>query len=257
MKKSPIAKFAMCAVILLSSNSYAEMQLGVGVESFYWDEQINGRHLLDETGPRWAIYLKSSQLQPNAGGFSVYQAKAVLGRADYDGALQDGTPIQSTTDYAGLTQQLDYHYRIPFANTRFDIIPSLGWDMWRRAIKNPLGGSQFEDYSILYLSLGGELGRLNNGWYAGTAVKYPIYTNEDAHLNSYGYSTNPNLTPGKAASLTAVLGYRVPNSRFDISLYMDGYRFPISPYVEVDNGVKFRQPESMMRLMGLKVMFTF
>src|SRR5262249_38045261 len=59
-----------------------------------------------------------------------------------------------------------------------DIFAALGFDAWNRR----LSANQQENYEVLYVRLGFEHDNLQHGWLLSAGAKYPIWTQEDAHL---------------------------------------------------------------------------
>lgn len=190
---------------------------------------------------------------------AAYRLKVYKGNVDYEGAfLFSGAPVSSRTHYWGMTNEIQGIYRT--ADRGFEFVGGLGWDSWER----DLAPQQKEDYDIYYLRLGVNINsRTKQGFFGGGGAKFPIYTTEDAHLQSIGADQNPRLHPGRDLSLYGELGYRI-NPKWDLIGYYDGFRFRESNRVSVTAralapGATFTvfQPQSRMDIVGVKIQYTF
>jgi hypothetical protein len=180
--------------------------------------------------------------QTDGGLLFAYRGRAYFGDVDYQGAeLFTGTPVSSTTSYAGIANEGQARWRaqIPgMPDHRVDYVLALGWDTWERK----LGPVQKEDYGIAYLRLGGEVAlKKGERWTVGAGVKYPVFTREDAHMTDIGFDRNPTLKPGK----------------FSVTAYYDGFEFKQSRSEAVTSPasgpVSVFQPPSSMSVIGLKL----
>lgn len=251
----------MMTSTLFYTEAQAEWSFGGGLENFRWEETIAGSPLSPtENGMRYA--LNATWLQDGDQGLLFsYRGKLYTGRVHYDTYTQiSNTPVSTTTQYSGATHEGQMLYRTDTGRLKLDYVGGVGLDTWERNIDNR-GYSQIEDYFILYLRGGINIGQTQRatGWHGGGGLKYPFWTAEDAHLQEQGFYTNPIISPGKAVSLYAELGYRF-SPRWDIVGYYDSWHFKQSaPVVTADSSGTWLiwQPESHMDVWGLKAMVSF
>ena len=251
--KFPIA-VALGAAALLPSVAWAEFSLNAGVEYLRWTEDTAPE--VKETGPLLTLGIAYTQ-DVDAGLLFGYRGKLWGGAVNYDGAtLFGGTPVQSTTDYIGASNELQARWRTA-GNTggNLDGLLGAGLDVWRRS----LSSVQKEDYAVGYLRLGVESGVDDfSTWSASLGIKYPVWTYENAHLNDIGFDSNPILHPGKEISPFGSLGYRFTPT-LQLVAYYDGFRFSQSAPVqtnEVAMGLgptTLVQPASNMAIFGIRV----
>lgn len=252
------------AAALSSTPAHAELDVGAGIEHYTWEETLQDSSLRPkEDGFRYALHLKWTE-SGNSGLLYAYNAKVYSGRVAYDTyTLVGNTPVSVNTDYIGMTHEGQLIFRDRLDNYRLDYVGGLGWDSWRRNINR----SQIEDYSVWFLRAGFtlDLPRQAAGFHGGGGLKVPIYTIEDAHLDSLGFSSNPQLSPGKGVSLYAELAYRA-SKYWDIVGYYDSWRFSQSDPVYVttrdttlcgSTQCSIVQPQSGMNAFGLKAMLSF
>ncbi len=251
------------ATALLSTEAHADWGIGTGIEQYSWEETLQSPALtLKESGSRYALYLKWME-DRDSGLLYAYNAKLYSGRVAYDTYTQFSyTPVSTQTDYSGMMHEGQLIARNYLGNHRLDYVAGLGWDSWRRTINM----NQFEDYSIWFLRTGVSLDRpmQGAGFHGGGGLKLPFRASEDAHLDSAGFSSNPQLSPGKSVSLYAELAYRTGNY-WDIVGYYDSWRFTQSgPVYATAPGsaqcsilCSIVQPQSSMNTFGLKAMYSF
>ena len=256
MKRVAAVALAIGTLVIGIGSASAEWSGSAGVEYFNWKESITPT--VKETGPRVALGLNWTQ-NKEAGWLAAYRLKVYKGNVDYEGAfLFTGTPVSSRTHYFGYTNEIQGIYRT--ADRSFEFVSGLGWDSWQRN----LSPQQEEDYDIYYVRLGININtRTKQGFFGGGGAKFPIYTTEDAHLQSIGADQNPRLHPGRDLSLYGELGYRI-NPKWDLIGYYDSFRFRQSNVVTVSAnaiapGASFIvfQPQSRMDIVGLKIQYTF
>ncbi len=250
----------------------AALSAGFGPEHFLWREfNPDGSQALEESGFRYALQLHWEQEKP-MGFLFGYEGKLYLGTVRYDGMTLGTNPVPVTTDttYSGLQNEGILVSRKPLNDLfTLDLMTKLGWDHWSRNI-NPQNSNQLEEYDIIFLKMGPLLQyqRANKRLWFGAGGKFPLYTFENAHINTvcYGLSLtdpqfsncidkNPPLHPGQQLSFYANIEYGF-NSLWAITLYYDSYRFSKSSYEnETQHG--FYQPESFMDLIGLQGIYHF
>ncbi|UCH46908.1 MAG: hypothetical protein JSU95_12470 [Betaproteobacteria bacterium] len=241
--------------VCLPAISHAQLTLSAGLEYLQWEEDTTPA--VTEDGFLFALGVGYTQGRDS--GFLVgYRGRLWTGVVDYEGStLLTNQPVTSTTNYLGLTNELQGRWRRPLEGKKYrlDILAGLGIDAWRRE----LSSVQREDYLVAYLRTGLEFDSASsNTWLAGLGVKYPFWIREDAHLTNIGFDSNPELSPGGKISAYAHLGYRM-SRWWSIVGYADGYRFSKSDPVtvtEVRRGlgtVTVFQPASDMLFLGVKL----
>lgn len=252
----PIARMLrlLPAVALAPACAHAEFLVGAGADYFRWQE--SGTPEVTEEGYMGSLSVTYLQ-DKDAGTLFAYRGRLWGGSADYEGAtLFGGTPLESTSRYAGIGNELQARYRKASKNgSSLDGVFGVGLELWRRE----LSSAQKEDYSIAYLRLGIESNANRQGqWAVGLGMKYPVWARENAHLDQIGFDSNPILHPGKELSPYGSLGYRF-TANFQVVAYYDGFRFGKSDPVqanEVATGqgpTQLVQPASGMSVFGLKL----
>lgn len=247
------------SMLTLTASARAELDIGVGEESYRWVEQPSGNSgSPTEAGARSALFLDWTPLREQ-GLLIGWRAKLYGGTVNYDTyTISTGTPVTTQTDYAGRAVDVYVFYRTV---SGMDFLAGAGQDVWRRSIRNG-GGSQIEDYTIAYGRAGLRFGKSKSkaGWHGEFGAKYPFATNEDAHLTSMGYTSNPMLSPKWEASGYAELGYRL-TEKFDVVGYYDSWRFKQSENVTVTDTAGATwfvyQPTSSMDAVGIKLLYQF
>ena len=242
------------APVLLPSMACAELTLSGAVDYLSWKETTTPE--VKETGPLYALGIAYTQ-DRDAGALFAYRGKLWGGSVTYDGAtLFGGTPVESTTNYIGASNELQVRWRVPGKpGGNIDSVLGAGLDVWRRS----LSSVQNEDYAIGYLRLGVESGTDNSStWSVSLGLKYPFWTYQNAHLDQIGFDSNPILHPGKEISPFGSLGYRFTPT-LQIVGYYDGCRFGRSAPVqanEVATGqgpTTLVQPATTMSVFGIRL----
>jgi hypothetical protein len=251
--KFPIA-MVLGAAALLPSIARAELTLSGGVDFLYWNETTVPE--VKETGPLYGLGVAYTQNR-DAGALFAYRGKLWGGTVNYDGStLFGGTPVKGTTNYTGLSNELQVRWRKPGKpGGNLDGVLGAGLDVWRRRLTSV----QKEDYAIGYLRLGVESGADDSSkWLVSLGLKYPIWTYQNAHFDQIGFDSNPILRPGKEISPFGSLGYRfAPN--LQLVGYYDGFRFSRSATVqanEIATGLgptTLVQPATTMSVFGIRV----
>src|SRR4051812_9582633 len=100
-------KRALAVWVLLAAASapaYAQWSIDGKVEHFRWQEKTSPS--VTETGPRFGLGLGYTQ-NKTGGWMFAYRGEFYGGDVDYKGAtLFGGTPVDSTTSYTGLLNEL-------------------------------------------------------------------------------------------------------------------------------------------------------
>lgn len=248
---------AAIAGVALAAPAHAQFAVSAGVEFFSGTEDVSPIQV-EETGPMLALGVEWTQRRQR-GLLGAYRGRFYVGDVDYKGALQSqpNVGVATTTSYRGMSNEGQLHYRLPSERGYWlDLLAAAGLDMWRRR----LGTGQQEDYRIGFVRLGIEMGPVSQtGVVAGFGIKYPFWTEEDAHLLDAGFDQNPELEPGMDVSLYGQIGYRFRRNLAVVG-YIDGFRFKRSdPVTATQGGVAFEifQPQSTMYNFGLKLQYLF
>jgi hypothetical protein len=257
MKRAPrfLLVISLVAAAALPGTSFAQLAFFGGVSWFHWDEDTSPE--VTESGPLFDLGFE--YFTPGDIGLILgYRGRLWFGETDYEGStlFPPHTPVEATTDYMGFSNELQGRYRRPANAGRFsDVVFGLGYETWERQLSR----IQSEDYRVLYARLGFEnSSRQVRSWSFGGGIKYPFWTDEDAHLDEVGFDSNPALEPGGAVSLYAEVGYRF-DPRWRLVGYYDGYRFNESDPVQVTDTVMgmgtvtIVQPASVMSVLGLRL----
>ena len=248
--------FALALAALAGPCAAGGWSVTADLEHFRWREDTSPS--VTETGPRVGLGL--GWTQDKAAGWELrYQGRLYFGSVDYTGSLLlSNTPVTGTTDYTGMSHEVQAVYGFPGSALGTELVAGLGLDVWNRQ----LSAVQSEDYSVVYLRLGAALGRrARSGWYGGGGVKFPLSVEEDAHFPDIGFQPNPHLEPKGEASLYAEVGYRF-DERLSAAAYYDSYRFGESNAVNVieagtGNAFSFFQPKSSVDILGLRLRYRF
>ena len=240
--------------LLMAVPAHAEWSVNVQIERFKWNEQLTPPPDVDETGGRAGVGW-SWQMDEESGFRYRYRGGLYAGSIKYQGQTFTGTPAQGTSDYAGIVNEVHVLYRAP--DSWLQLVAGVGFDYWQRTFPST---SQREDWSVWFTRFGVETGTwTKRGFFAGAGAKYPIYTNENAHLTDAGFDQNPELRPGRELSGYAEVGYRL-SPRWKFTGYYDSYRFAQSPDVQLTAGPRAfvaSQPRSAQDVIGLRIDYYF
>lgn len=243
------------SLLFLPGVANAQLTVSAGLEYLDWEEDVSPP--VTERGPLFVLGVGYTQ-ERDEGLVFAYRGRLWLGTVDYDGAtLLTNQPISGTTGYTGLTNEAQVRWRKPIQTGDYslDLVAGLGIDVWRRE----LSYVQREDYLVTYVRAGVAADSAYEGtWMYALGIKYPLWVGEDAHLDSIGFDSNPELNPGGKVSLYTHLGYRFQDN-WALVGYIDGYRFSRSneeTVTEVKNGfgqMTVYQPASDMLLIGIRL----
>ncbi len=270
-----ILTFCMLGVPVAHADEAApkpSFAVNAGVESFRWEEFSGGQRLLSETGPRLAVgFTLDHLLQGNQANPYAVEARAYLGKIDYDGQTQAGVSAKTDTNYFGVSAEAVGGLRLA-GSLRMDLLGGLGVDTWTRDIQDGVtanGAAALgyrEDYFILYGKLGpGFLFQSESRRaYLQFGLKYPFYTYERAYLTDIGFDSDVELAPGKQLSgyvkWQMNWGRETDKPRFGASFYYDSFRFSASASKTVSAGstlYSVHQPESRMDVLGARLEYYF
>jgi hypothetical protein len=183
----------VAGTVCLPAVSHAQLTLSAGLEYLQWEEDTTPA--VTEDGLVLALGIGYTQKR-DSGFLLGYRGRLWTGVVDYEGSrLFTGQAVTSTTNYLGLTNELQGRWRRPLKDNKYrsDILAGFGIDAWRRE----LSSVQREDYLVAYVRAGLEFdSSFKNTWLAGAGVKYPFWVKEDAHLTDIGFDSNPELSPG-------------------------------------------------------------
>lgn len=246
--------------------------VNAGVESFRWKEFSGGQRLLSETGPRLVVgFTLDHLLQGDQANPYAVEARAYLGKIDYDGQTQAGISAKTDANYFGVSAEVMGGLHLA-GSTRMDLLGGLGVDTWTRDLQDGVtaNGSVAQGYQEDYFILYGKLGpgfRFQSEArraYFQFGLKYPLYTYERAYLSSIGFDSDVELAPGKQLSGYAKWqmnwGRETDKPRFGVSFYYDSFRFSASASKTVSAaGTLYRvhQPESSMDVLGARLEYYF
>ncbi len=239
---------ATLAFALTGVHSSAQLRLELAPEYFYWQEDVNGSKLLDESGARIGLELSYKPLR-ETGWLWAGRAKAYYGSVDYSGYLElangEIEPLKSTTEYYGGLLEGRYGYRWALGQEHFlDLMAGPGVELWLRRLGGP--GGYDELWLPLYLKAGADLSPRERGWIASLGLKLPFYTTQWVYI-----TPSPTLHPQPMVSGYAEAGYRF-GPHFSLTAFFDSYWFNKSP---VQSG--YYQPESKTFQAGAKIGWTF
>ncbi len=253
----PILVALSLAAVIAASPARAQLAISAGIEYFQWKEDTAPIEVRED-GPMFVLGLDFTQPK-DKGLLFAYRGKVYIGKVDYDGALlfAPNVPVDGDTEYKGTAHEVQLRWRLaPERGYWLDVLGSAGVDLWERELSDV----QEEDYTIAFVRLGVELNATGDrGWTFGAGLKYPVWTEEDAHFDDLGFDQNPELEPeGK------VMGFFHAGYRFQRHLaliaYLDGFNFGESDPVTVTSGgtsFQFFQPASRQYNWGLKLQYLF
>jgi hypothetical protein len=257
LKRSILVVAALAGLLAAAKPAQAQFAVSAAVEYFSWTENTSPIEV-EETGPMFALGLEWTQRRER-GFLGAYRGRFYAGDVDYKGDLlfDPGVRVAGTSSYRGMSNEGQLRYRMPSERGYWlDLVGAAGYDLWERK----LSADQQEDYRIAFARLGVEIGPASEiGVTAGLGIKYPFWTEEDAHMQSLGYDQNPKLEPGPDVSLYGHIGYRFRRNLAVVG-YVDGFRFKESDPITVTNSVasdQFVQPQSTMLVLGVKLQYLF
>jgi hypothetical protein len=252
-------------VVLLSTSSapaqldteappspWNQWTLAFAPEYFYWQEDVGGAKILDESGFRYGLELSYKQRQ-DEGWLWAARFKVYYGSIDYDGQTDAGTPVKTTSEYWGGLGELRYGYRWnPDEQLNVDLMGGIGLEDWYRTLNG--SGGYSENWLPIYLKAGVDFSSDTPGWFGSLGLKVPVYTIETADLSDFGGGT-VTLHPEPRPSSYAEAGYQFTR-HVSLAAYLDSYWFGQSP--SVNAGLyQVYQPESFSFQAGLKLGWTF
>ena len=220
----------------------------IAPEYFYWQEQVDGVKVLDESGLRYGLELSYKEPR-NKGWVSAGRFKLYYGAVDYDGQTMGGTPVKTTTDYYGGLLEGRLGYRWGLGEQQYlDLMGGIGFDFWVRSLQGEGGYNEY--WFPFYLKAGLEISPRERGFIGTLGIKAPIYTTQVADLTGVGGDI-VTLHPGVMPSGYSEAGYKFTKS-LSLVAYFDSYWFAKSP-----NSLGFYQPESKSYQVGVKLGWSF
>lgn len=234
------------------TNAPEAWKIEFGPEYYYWQENVNGQKVLDETGPRYALEFSGKAVGVDSWVATV-RFKLYYGHVDYNGQTQLGVPVKSTTDYYG--GLIDFGVGRRWTSDRgqyLDLIGRFGVENWERDLNGP--GGYAEHWLPLYIKFGVETGPENTGWIGALGIKAPVWTYQHVDLNKFG-AGEITLHPDTMPSGYADLGYKF-GKHLSLTAYLDSYWFAKSG--TDNNGIIIAyQPESWTYQAGVKIGWNF
>ena len=249
---------ALFAAALAALPAHAQLAVTAAVEYFQWIEDTSPIEVREQ-GPLFVLGLEYTQPK-DQGWLFAYRGKVYTGTVQYDGALLSApsVPVSGDTSYFGVTNEVQLRYRLlPQRSYRFDLVGGAGYDFWERELSDV----QTEDYQVAYVRLGIALDTTSDrGWMLGTGLKYPVWTEEDAHFTDFGYQQNPKLQPVGRVSPYVYAGFRF-QPHLALVGYFDSYSFGASDPVTVSSSgggsTQFYQPASVQYNFGIGLQYQF
>jgi hypothetical protein len=246
------------AALLVASPAHAQLAVTAAVEYFQWIEDTSPIEVREQ-GPLFVLGLEYTQPK-DKGWLFAYRGKVYGGSVEYDGALLSApsVPVTSNTTYFGVTNEVQLRYRLaPRRSYWLDLVGGAGYDFWERE----LSSVQTEDYQVAYLRLGLALDTASDrGWMLGAGLKYPVWTEEDAHFTDFGYQQNPKLEPAGRVNPYVYAGFRF-QSHLALFGYFDGYNFgdsdPVTVTTSAGGSTQFYQPASRQYNLGIGLQYLF
>jgi hypothetical protein len=223
------------------------------VDSFYWDEQING-----------ATFMQNNGVVPTLGyqqryGRQRFRAELFGGRVDYFADLGSLNDL-NVTDYLGLRGEYEVMFE-PQTWPLQSLFAGIGTRFFVRSTpdiileKSVLIDGYQESWWTFYPYVGVESRRtMKPGWeaYYRTRVGVTAFTWEHVALNDVTLFPRANVT------VQSEMGFRGPS--WHVSVYADIMAWSPSPKVLAYDGVflyEVRQPASTNILVGLKTGFSY
>lgn len=231
-------------------------ELGPEVSYFKYEETHGGDSVMDETGVLYGIktavtgHTSNNLMWRLSGRFD-------FGELDYDGQLQDGTPIElDTKDYiVNLKGLLGWDFGSD--RWRQTLYTGLGYRYWINDIESQYG--YVREVSWLYLPIGYEAATpMGENWIFRGAFEFDILAKGtvESHLKKFGLSTIENdqdFGSGYGFGLNLDFIREVENSlKWSIGCFVN--------YMHVDKtdvNQGFLEPENETTEVGLRVSFLF
>ena len=239
-------------------NPTFEITPSVDWRYFNWKEfSPTGVEQLTESGSLLVFGLDPKvALGPKKRFFVEASTNLYLGKVDYDGALQNGTPYQSKTGYFGLELAPTAGYVFSLG-PRFRLTPTagLGFEFWNRDVGDGDIRGYVEKYAVYTIRTGlrGSY-RLNRdvGFHSKMELKVPAAISESVALGQRGQGphVDVSLSPGSSPAVFIEGGSTIYG--VDVALYFETWTLTKS---QLDQG--FFQPESTRKLFGIRVGHSF
>lgn len=230
------------------------------VESFTWEESLDGETLLEESGLLYGLAFTAK------GGGDIYmpltfkfKGEGFLGTVDYDGQTQEGTPLTTDTDYVGFKAEIDGGWKLFVGEngSSFEPFMGLGGKWWNRDIQST--GSAFgieENWSSYYGRLGIRGENVNSNQlklFIELAAILPFKNENEVDLSSFGIG-QVTVEPGNETSFWAEAGIKFRQLR--LSIFYEGLRFSESDPEGLGPFLIF-QPESEADIYGANIGVAF
>src|SRR5690349_14726923 len=129
--KSSLHAVLLVALVATSAAARAEWSVNAQIERFRWTEKIESPGLVEDGG-RAGIGAQWTQ-DRDVGLHWRYRGNVYAGSVRYEGQeLFTGAPLQSTTDYAGIKNEVHALYRAD-SESLVQLLGGVGWDYWQRS----------------------------------------------------------------------------------------------------------------------------
>lgn len=247
-----------CATSSVEAAPLVDVGVGVGVESFEWQEFLeDGTKLLTEDGFR---LLLSGRLDLDIGNGRYVRGRGEVffGDVDYDGATQDGTPALADTEYGGVTMEGDMLFGLTPSGPAFlGVYAGLGMTRWRRSIQDsydPVAYGYDEDWAVFYL-LSGLCGEISVGPVArltgDVGLRVPLVTSVEYGVAMGVGDTTISVEPGKEPSFEMEVAVVV--NCLEFAMFYRAWKFSKSNVLTLDSlGLQVWQPESESTMVGIR-----
>jgi hypothetical protein len=192
MYKQRIWALSIAALLLTSGSCLAAASSSSNNQSFeisLKDYHINYQEAIDDREDGWVTGFRLAYKNQNPNNHSYWRVfyESTNHSDHYDGAYQDGTPVQTTTDNTKKTGEIIFANPIGDSTNTFAYI-GVGNYRWDRNITG--SGGYLEKYSWNYIPIGyrNEY-KINNSWQGAVdlAVRFPF----NSKMTAY---TDPDLT---------------------------------------------------------------
>lgn len=232
--------------VLYASLSQAQTDLSVGIDSrwFDWREYEQGNRLLVEAGPQalLTVQVKSTQAE----WWWQIEGRVGGGLAQYDGALQDGTPYQSLAFEQVLEAEMRAGYQWPQANAYVSVQRR---DWWRYINGSDTVASAQEKYAWNMATVGSEIS-IPPIFKQAASVHVQIEKSLQTKQSAKSSRGTIHLEPG--ASYLYHVGLLLHNKENALTIE-PYYQYQLIPKSDAVNG--FFQPESLRQELGVKFLW--
>jgi hypothetical protein len=246
--------FRTWLLLALTAACAGAADLSLRYERWTWTEQDEaGRRMLREEGPLLGLGMETSR---DAGNWILRgRARGFLGEVDYDGATQAGDPVETTTEYYGLTTELEARRPVSIGPAlELQPLAGLGWRGWLRRIDNSgrFSSGYDEAWNTVYALLGAGARwspQPDTTVFAEAALRLPAFNEVRYSLAFNEENDHATVEPGRDPSWRAEAGVeRLP---WKVSLFIERLVFSRSE-TRIIPPFEVFQPESEGELIGIQ-----